>query len=180
MKKFLLSAVLLTAFSCIVSAQKGVNKIGIGGELGFPTGQFGEDAKTGFGGWVKFLFGVGQSGSISFSSGYTSYTANGSNSQESASLAILPVLFGYHHVIKGGFYVEPQIGFASYQAKYTIGGQSASGSKTALTYAMGLGYGLDDIDLGIRFQSGSIESYNYSNFALRIGYNFSLKSKSSR
>lgn len=177
MKK-LLSAVFFITISAHTFAQKGDNKIGIGGEFAIPAGsEFKQEVNSGFGGWVKFLFGAGKSDRISFSSGYTSFSAKGSNSQESATLSILPFLVGFQHVVVNGLYLEPQVGLASYHAKYTSGGQSISGSKNAFTYALGIGYEINNIDFGVRYQNGSIQGYNYANVALRVGYYFSLKKK---
>ncbi|MBL0356591.1 MAG: outer membrane beta-barrel protein [Chitinophagaceae bacterium] len=176
MKKASIIAVIFMALSLTSIAQKGNNKVGFGGELAIPAGgDFGQAFNTGFGGWIKFLFAVGKSGYVSFSSGYTSFTAKGSGSQESASISVLPILLGYRHALVKGLYVEPQAGYGSYRAKYTLNGQSASGSQGAFTYAIGIGYEVSDIDFGLRFQNGSIESVNYGNVAFRIGYNFSVK-----
>jgi|GEM_PF-2172813 len=178
MKKTLVASAILIAFSLSAIAQKGDNKIGIGGEFAVPVGSvFKQEVNSGFGGWIKFLFGAGKADRISFSSGYTSFSAKGSNSQESATLSILPFLFGFQHVVVSGLYLEPQVGLASYRAKYTSGGQSISGSKNAFTYAVGIGYQISDIDFGLRYQNGTIEGYNYANMAFRVGYNFSLKKK---
>jgi hypothetical protein len=179
MKKVLLPALFLTLISLSSFAQKGTNKIGIGGEIAFPTGPFGESFKTGFGGWVKTHFGVGTAGSsVTFSTGYTSFSVKGSGSQGSASLGIIPLLIGYHHSISQGLYIEPQAGYGSYHVRVNINGQSASDSRGTFTYAIGMGYEINDIDFGVRYQGGSIEGDNYSNVALRIGYNFALKNKS--
>ncbi len=176
----MVASAILIAFSLSAIAQKGDNKIGIGGEIAFPTGPFGESFKTGFGAWVKLLSGVGKSGQVSFSSGYTSFTAKGSGSQGSVTLGILPLLLGYRHSVTGGLYIEPQAGYASYHARVSASGQSASDSRGAFTYAIGMGYNINDIDFGVRYQGGKIEGDNYSNVAIRIGYNFALKNKSGK
>lgn len=181
MKKLIAASFIFMFFSIPSFAQKGNNKVGIGGEVAIPAGgDFGKGFNTGFGGWIKFQFGISNSGSVSFSSGYTSFTAKGSSSQESASIAVLPMLLGYRHFITQGIYVEPQAGYGSYRARYSIGGQSASGSQGAFTYAIGGGYEFNNIDFGIRYQNGTIEGVSYGNVALRIGYNFSINNKSSK
>ena len=180
MKTILLSVLFLASTTYSAIAQKGKNQIGIGAEIAFPTGTFGEAFKTGFGGWAKFLFGVGKYDQVSFSSGFTSFTAKGSGTQASASIGILPILIGLRHTITQGLYVEPQLGYGSYHAKVSASGQSASDSKGAFTYALGLGYVIDNIDFGVRYQNGKIEGDNYSNVAIRVGYNFDLHNKSSK
>ena len=94
MKKSFIFIALIVSFAC-TSAQNAPNQIGLGGEVAIPTGAFGGAFKTGFGGWVKFLFGVSKRNQLSFTSGYTSFTAKGSGTNESARIGILPLLIGY-------------------------------------------------------------------------------------
>jgi hypothetical protein len=180
MKKILFLVMISIAASHALSAQKGKNQVSIGGEIAFPTGAFGESCKTGFGGNVKFLNGVGNVNQVSFSFGYTSFSIKGSSSQASASYAIIPILLGYRHNIIGGLYVEPQAGYGSYHIRVSTAQGSASDSQGAFTYAVGMAYVVSDIDFGVRFQNGVIDGDNFSNFAVKIGYNFSLKAKSSK
>ena len=180
MKTILLSVLFLTAITISVAAQKGKNEIGIGAEIAFPTGPFGESFKTGFGAWAKFLFGVSTKAQISFSTGYTGFSANGSGSEGSASVGILPLLLGYRHIISKGLYIEPQAGYGTYHAKVKIQEQSVSGSQGAFTYALGLGYVVNDVDFGIRYQNATIDGSDFSNVAIRIGYNFAFQGRSSK
>lgn len=176
------SLIITLPFCCIFltsTAQKGKNEIGIGGEIAIPAGKdFAESFKTGYGGWIKFKFGIGKAADqVTFTSGYTSFSAKGSGSLFSANIGIVPLLLGYKHTIAGGLYIEPQAGYGSYHAKYTESNQSVSGSEGAFTYAIGTGYEVSGVDFGLRFQNATIEGISYGNVAFRIGYNIALKGK---
>jgi hypothetical protein len=111
-------------------AQKGNNQIGIGAEVGIPTGDFGEAMKAGFGGAVKGLYGIGTAGQITGTVGYTSFKMKGSSEDAKMSIGILPILAGYRHNFSG-FYVEPQVGYSIVRAKVDMLGQSESDSEGA-------------------------------------------------
>src|SRR5215216_3257162 len=83
LKKLLSMKKIILVFACIVSlssvkAQQGTNQIGVAADLGLPMGDFGDAFKTGFGGQVRGLFGVGTAGQITFTTGYSSFKAKGS------------------------------------------------------------------------------------------------------
>ena len=65
MKKFILFFAYIVAVSA-VKAQQGNNQIGIAAEAALPLGDFADSYKTGIGGSLKGLFGVGQAGQINF------------------------------------------------------------------------------------------------------------------
>lgn len=172
MKKVILSLVLLTGF-VFAKAQTGNNQIGVAAEVGLPIGDFGNAAKTGFGGYVKGLYGVGTAGQITVTVGYSSF--KGKDDVGGGTWGVLPFLAGYRHSFSG-FYLEPQVGFGSY--KYKISGESASTS--AFTYALGAGYAMNGLDLGIRYQNATKDGGNFSLIGLHVGYNFSLGGSSSK
>jgi len=178
--KIIVLYTLLLVTSITAAAQKGNNQIGIGGEIGFPTGAFSNAVKTGLGGGVKFLIGAGRSGQVTFTAGYTSFSVKGSGSEYSANYGILPIMIGYRQFIVDGLYSEPQLGYGSYSIKVKGGGQTASTSRGAFTYAIGFGYVVDDVDIGIRYQDGKIDGDSFSYVGIRLGYNFALKHKSYR
>ncbi len=182
MKQFLTITTVMLC-SIIATAQKGVNYLGFGAELGLPVGGFGGSAdeggfKAGFGGYVKGLFGVSKSGQVTVTTGYSSFTAKGSSTTEKASINIIPIFMGYRHSFNG-FYLEPQAGIGIYGVKVTFGGESFSSSENKFTWAIGGGYAKNSIDLGIRYQSGLLkDSEDINLVAIRFGYNFELgKSK---
>jgi hypothetical protein len=73
-----------------------------------------------------------------------------------------------------GFYASGQLGivFLSYSNSFL--GQSVSASETDLGFAPGIGYHLDKIDLGLRYQIVSAgSSINF--LGIRAAYIFSSK-----
>jgi hypothetical protein len=172
MKKVLLSSVFLLLISIFANAQKGKNQINIGPEVDVPIGTFSNAYKIGFGGTVKGLYGVGDEGQITFMTGFSTFkgksgTTNG-YSYANQTYNIIPYLFGYRKNFKT-LYIEPQIGFASYKTKVT----GYNFNETRLTYGLGVGYSVNALELGLRFQS----HVGSSLFALRAAYNLNLKKK---
>jgi hypothetical protein len=174
MKKLLLlfPVILITSF---IKAQKGNNQIGVAFEVGVPMGDFGDAAKTGFGGLLKGLYGVGTAGQITFTTGYTHFGMKDLTSDESGNWWIMPFLAGYRHNFSG-FYVEPQVGYGILGAKYEYLGASASDSQGAFAWGAGLGYAKNGFDGGIRYQ-GLSKDGTVSMIGFHVGYNFTLGGK---
>ena len=180
MKKVFL-AISIAAISVTGYAQSGTTKIGVGADLGIPVGDFGDVVKTGFGGYAKGLFGIGEAGQITFTTGYSSFKAKGSTSEESATLSIIPLLAGYRHNFSG-FYAEPQIGYNIFGAKYKGSIGSGSNSEGGFAWAVGFGYVISDVDFGVRYQGGKPSgdgegNTDWSFVGIHVGYNFSLGGK---
>jgi len=168
----LLAGVLFYASSF---GQKGNNQIGVGADIQIPTSDFGSYFKTGLGGYVKGLFGVGKSGQVSLSTGYTSFSAVGGIPMK---MGIAPMLIGYRANING-FYVEPQIGYELVNAKFNGGDELGymTDSGGGFTWAAGIGYVFNNkFEVGARYGSGSASKggTTLGAFGLRLGYNFSL------
>lgn len=172
MKKVLL-AICIAAISSVSYGQKGSNAIGIGADLGLPIGDFGDAAKFGFGGYAKFLYGIGEAGQLTLTTGYTTYKGKVESDEVKYTFNIIPILVGYRHNFSG-FYVEPQIGYGSYGTKVKMDGISGSGSSGAFTYAAGVGFAKSGFDVGVRYQGGSKDGSNISIVGIHIGYNISL------
>jgi hypothetical protein len=172
MKKVILGLVCVLTLSA-VNAQKGTTQIGIAAEVGLPMGDFGDGFNTGFGGSVKGLFGIGEAGQITFTTGYSTFKAEGSTDDYKATLGIIPLLAGYRHNFSG-FYVEPQVGYGIYRGKFEILGDETSDSEGAFTYAIGLGFAKNGFDGGVRYQGASKDGSNTSLVGIHVGYNFTL------
>jgi hypothetical protein len=177
MKKVFL-AICIIAISATGYSQTGNNQIGVGGDVAIPMGDFGDGFKTGFGGYAKGLFGIGEAGQVTFTTGYSGFKAKGSTSEESATASIIPLLAGYRHNFSG-FYVEPQVGYNIFGLKYKSSGISVSDSEGGFAYAVGLGYVVSNVDFGVRYQGGKpsgsgSDSINWSFIGIHVGYNFTL------
>jgi hypothetical protein len=179
--KFIMRKVLLATFIGVASfiganAQKGHNQIGIGPEVAIPVGDFGDGFKTGFGGSVKGMFGVGTAGQVTLTSGYTTFKAKGLESGEKFNASIIPILLGYRHNFNG-FYVEPQAGYGIYGSKISGTGTGLDGTNSsgAFTWAAGIGYALKQgVDIGARYQSGHKDGATTGVVGFTVRYNFSL------
>lgn len=172
MKKVFL-AICITAISVAGYSQSGKNQIGVGADLGVPTGDFADGVKTGFGGYAKGLFGIGEAGQITFTTGYSAFKFKGSTSETKATWSIIPLLAGYRHNFSG-FYAEPQVGYAINGIKVKAEGESASESDGAFAWAVGFGYVVSNVDFGARYQSAHKDGGTVSLVGIHVGYNFSL------
>jgi hypothetical protein len=181
MKKIYLVLLATALFTSVSFSQKGNNQIGVGADISFPIGDFGDAFKTGFGGYVKGMYGVGTAGQVTLTTGYSSFKAKGSNDILKMTINVLPVLAGYRHYFSGLF-AEPQIGYGNYTAKIKgededleIDGKDSEGS---FTWAIGGGYVFNEkLEVSVRYQSANRNDSNLGLFGLRVGYNFSLRKK---
>jgi hypothetical protein len=169
MKKIILVLV-TTVTLCTVQAQQGKNQIGVAAEAGLPLGDFADSYKTGVGAALKGLYGVGQSGQITFTTGYMSFKGEASIEDSKYSTTIIPLLGGYRHNFAGGIYVEPQLGYGIYGSKAEVQGEKSTESEGEFTYAVGIGFAASGFDAGVRYQGGSYTSL----IGVRVGYNFTL------
>ena len=169
--------VLLATILVSVSSfgQKGKNYLGGGLDLSLPTGEFGSYFKTGIGGYVKAMLGVGEAGAVTFTTGYSSFKEAGDWEGFSATQGVAPLLVGYRHHFNG-FFVEPQIGYAIFNYKEnSIENGFYTESGGGFTWAAGVGYVFNNkIEVSARYQTGGNEGSSLSIFGLRVVYNFSL------
>ena len=163
---------MITSFSLLSQAQKGNNQIGVAFEAGIPVGDFGNAVKTGFGGSLKGLLGVGEAGQVTLTAGYTTFTFKDASD---VHFNIVPILLGYRHNFSG-FYVEPQAGYGSYAFKQS----GVSVSTGEFTWAIGLGYAMSGFDIGARYQAASKDGSTTGLVGLHVGYNFSLGGSASK
>lgn len=168
MRKVFFATVLVVASFIGANAQSGNNQVGIAADLGIPTGDLGDAFKTGFGGQVRGLLGVGTAGQVTLTVGFATFKEKeetGFNMKFNA----LPFLAGYRHNFSG-LYVEPQVGYGSYKTKFDGGDVSES----AFTWAAGIGFAKNGVDVGARYQSASKDGESLSLIGIHIGYNFTL------
>ncbi len=173
MKKIILFFVSILTISTL-QAQQGKNQIGIAAEAGLPIGDFADSYKTGIGGALKGLFGVGSSGQVTFTTGYMSFKGEESTDDFKYTATIIPLLAGYRHNFAGGLYIEPQLGYGIYGSKVEILDEDETDSEGALTYAIGIGFAASGFDAGVRYQGASKDGSNTSLIGVRVGYNFTL------
>jgi len=164
---------LLTAFAVVLShycfSQNGNNAIGIGAEFDpLLTHPYSQIYHGGIGGNVKGLYGIGDAGQLTLTAGYSSFGGKSGVQYGDQTLSLIPILAGYRYNWKGGFYGELQAGAGVLTTKAS----GFSFSQTDFAAALNVGYVVDNFDFGVRYYT---EGDVISMFAVRIGYNFSLK-----
>jgi hypothetical protein len=176
-KQLLTIAVVILSLSSY--AQKGNNALGLGADVGIPTGDFNDLCTVGFGGYLKGLFGVGRSGHVTLTYGYTTYKVKeairNAAGVDKLNVGIMPMLIGYRHNA-GGLYLEPQLGYGIYSARAKLGNVTGSDSDGAFAWAIGGGFAMEKgFDFGMSYQSLSKDGSSNSWVSLKIGYNISFK-----
>jgi hypothetical protein len=177
MKKVFFVILGIGLFSTAAVAQRGNNQVGVYGKVVLPAGDNSDFSKVGFGGTVKALYGVGNAGQVTLTSGYVTFSGKDVYKHllgaDKITQSVIPVLAGYRHNFHG-FYVEPQIGYGIYGAKIKGGMFDGNDSEGAFTWAAGAGYVFKGIEIGAVYQSGHKNGESNGSVGFRIGYNFSV------
>jgi hypothetical protein len=178
-KRRLLAICLITISSSVSYSQRGKIKIGAGADLIIPaSGALKLDSKTGFGGYLKGLYGIGKAGQVSFTTGYLNLPQKDPSRifGYTSTFRFVPLLLGYRQIIKG-FYVEPQTGLSVNHSNYKTPFGSTHFTGVSFTLAAGLGYAIHNVDIGIRFQGHPVKGRFSSTYfwGFHLGYNFHIK-----
>jgi len=175
-------AIIAVLFCTQLHAQKGINKLVLGVDIGFPTGDFGDVANIGAGPMAKFLFGITPAGDITATTGVAFYPLKKDDlgfsgfDELKGTWSVIPILVGYRHNLTNGIFLEPQLGMGIYALHAKYQGSSESDSETAFTWAAGIGYAKKNIEIGGRYQSGEKDG-SLSQFLIHVGYVLPLKSR---
>ena len=174
---------IVAVFFCIQShAQKGMNKLVLGVDVGFPTGDFADAANIGAGPLAKILFGISPAGDITATTGIAFYPLKkddlgfGGYDDLKGTWSVVPILVGYRHNLSNGIFLEPQLGMGVYALRAKYQDSSDSDSETAFTWAAGIGYAKKKIEIGGRYQSGEKDG-SLSQFLIHVGYVLPIKSR---
>ncbi|TKK67692.1 porin family protein [Ilyomonas limi] len=177
MRKAFLALAVGIVVSLAASAQSGSNQIGIGAEAGIPTGKdASETTKIGLGGSLKGLFGIGNAGQITLTTGYMSFGSKNLPDGFKSTLNIIPAMAGYRQNFSG-FYVEPQAGVGFISEKDKFQGESETVSVTKFTWAAGIGYVISNVDIGARYQRSEFKGGSISLIGIKIAYNIPVGGK---
>ncbi len=179
MKKLIFTLVITTFFSYAAMAQTGNNQVSGGLEIALPVGDFSDGYNLGLGLTLKGLYGIGEAGQITFTTGFIRFGLKESEADFKGSLAVIPLLAGYRHHFEGGFYAEPQLGLSVNRVKFEsdfggFGSFNGTASDTSLSYAATVGYLKNNFDVSLRYQGLSSSGSGLGFIGLRIGYNYSL------
>jgi len=174
MKKVLLVMALFVATTMATFAQEGTFGLSVGVEGALPVGDWSDGFGVGIGGSLKGLYGVGNAGQVTLTTGYDRFGAKENDEDVDVSLSMIPILAGYRHNFSS-LYLEPQLGVSIVKTKADAGEfGDFSASSTEFTWAIGGGYVVGPIDLGLRYQSISGDGGSTGFIALKVAYGFSL------
>ncbi len=151
--------------------------IGLGAEIGLPTGQLGDFYNFTVGGTFRLQYDLQGPVSIIVSSGYTSFIGkqviNGvtfayssSSYNRYPSYNLVPLKVGFKAFASSNFYVSVEGG---------AGFETNSGGSTKLLLSPGFGYtsqGRSGWDFGLRYDNISGQNTRSGQFVARVGYDF--------
>lgn len=178
-KKILLLSTSLFALSFLAQAQKGTNGIQVGARVVFPTEKLNKVANTGFGGSLKGIYGVGGKSSphqVTLEAGYNRFGLKDLPEGASGFYSAIPIYTGYRYLF-GKIIFDTQAGVSFNKISgQSAAGVKASGNQTAFGWAVGVGYSIKQIELGVKYQSSDVNDdiYDIKFVGLRLGYNFAL------
>ena len=187
---FLLSAIAgVLAFSNASAQTKDLAmsgaKLGIGAEFAFPTGDFGDYYKLGFGGSLQYQTPIANKLNFTASAGYLKFTGKDIantpvGTLKFADYSAVPVKAGLNYFLAENVYVGGELGAA-------FGTSDGAGTSFVYTPHIGVEFPVSNtssIDLSARYEAWSSSrdgvfqntSYNYTSrfVGLRLAYNFGL------
>jgi len=177
-KLFLLTAIAgIFAFSNVSAQTKDVamtgSKLGIGADFAFPTGDFGDVAKMGYGGSLQFQTPIASKLNFTASAGYLNFQGKdftvGNVTIPGGNAGFIPVKAGIRYFLAENFYAGGELGAA-------FGTEDGAGTAFAYTPNIGVEFPVSDkgsIDLGARYEAWSNDG-TLRFFGLRLAYNFGL------
>ena len=168
----LLLMVLVIPTTMIAQGEPGPREhsVGLAAELSVPVGDFSSIAGIGYGGMVKYQYGVDRRTAMTISAGYLVWATTdlvGGTIQPKAFEAMLGGKYyfapGFFGSLEGGVYV------LSYTREGQILGVEGDGWRFMLP--IGLGYQMNGFELGARYY---VFNVNANNFSFTLGYNWIL------
>lgn len=171
MKKIILSMAAVALTSGLMAQS---NQLSLGLDAGLPLGDDGDLYSLAVGPAAGFEFPVGDKVGLTAQVAYQ--FALMKSEFEGFSLTLLPIQAGvkyYFTESQLGPYAHGQIGVHSATAKVEFFGISATETTTDLSWAIGGGYQLEKLDIGLRYNmisNGGDGVDNSSYIGIRLGY----------
>ena len=181
----------------------GNGRFSVGLEIALPSGTFGDAAGTGFGASLRYEMPMGDNLGLTGTAGYITYGKKtidlGGGDTWSYTYSFIPILVGakyYFTEQQSGFYGMFQLGVTmlsdkieettaaqpalyigniQYQAATPESTTSTTFTGSYLTYGLGVGYALSNIDLYAGYTTVSSEGASSSWLGLRLAYVFGEK-----
>lgn len=200
MKKKLFSILLVTGLISVSTISYAHDaRVSLGLEVGIPMGTFGDNQGIGFGGSLRYEAPLGDNAAITATAGYLTF--GGKDFTESGitikgeSTYMIPIQAGLKYYFmeqQQGFYGHVMLGVHMYKSSETTYDLTTGVTttkdklKAAFSYAPEIGYHLDNLDFGLRYQLFAIsspvvnlatgevtsESKSYGYLGLRVAYVF--------
>ena len=187
----LLAGALVLAVVTKTNAKGGDNgRLSVGAELGLPMGTFGDVYSIGIGGSLRYEMPMGDNLGLMATAGFMSFSGKditvGTVTVKGASQTMIPIQIGakyYFTEQQSGFYGSAELGV--HMASYTIKGYDAvvfngvtivpakadeTKTDTNFSFAPGIGYALDNVDIGLRYQIISATGGSSSYLGVRVAY----------
>jgi len=142
-------------------------KLGIGAEFAFPTGDFGDVTDFGFGGSLQFQTPIVEKLNFTATAGYLNF--KNKDVFGGGNFGIIPVKIGARYFLAENFYAGGELGAAF---------GTSDNSETSFVYTPNIGveFPVSDkgsIDLGARYEAWS-NNGTAKFIGLRLAYNFGL------
>ena len=168
------------------------HQISIGADLLMPQGDFSKEFSLGVGPTVGFEVPVGDKVGITIQAGYDILMLKDEIKEVPDGATIIPAQAGlkyYFQESQSGVYAHAQAGIHAFSEKFKenslFGLEEETESKTNFSWAIGAGYQLSKLDIGIRYNmvmageeegdsGGEEEGEALSYIGLRIGYILSI------
>ncbi len=164
------------------------HQISIGADLLMPQGDFSKEFSLGVGPTVGFEVPVGDKAGITIQAGYDILMLKDEIKEVLDGATIIPAQAGlkyYFQESQSGVYAHAQAGIHAFSEKFKenslFGLEEETESKTNFSWAIGAGYQLSKLDIGIRYnmvmageEEGEEEGEALSYIGLRIGYILSI------
>jgi hypothetical protein len=184
LRSLFIGATIITAGTSFAQSKQ----LSFGVDLGFPQGDFGKEFGMAVGPTVGFELPVGKLG-ITLQAGYDILMLKDEAKDFLDGASLIPVQAGlkyYFQESQKGVYAHGQLGMHSFSEKFkendAFGIEAETESSTNFSWAIGVGYQLAKLDIGVRYNSispkeeegegGEAEALSY--IGLRIAYLLSL------
>lgn len=175
MKKLFAVAVVMTVAASLAWSQggpgRGGSTLGIGAEVSVPTGDFNELAGLGYGGFVRYQYGMDARSTFILTAGYTVWTEEELVGGATIQPKAFRIAGGGRYFFGKGFYGSLELGTDVYSFTRTGTILGVEGSTWRFMLPLGLGYEMGGFDIGAKYY---IFDLNYSSFSVTLGYNFTL------
>jgi hypothetical protein len=179
------SASVAACFLTVSLAQAQSPQISLGAELLLPIGDLAESASLGYGPSIGFEYPTSARSSVTFQLAYDFLTPKDDEGDAVDSWTYMPIQLGgkwYFMEEQAGFYGALQAGLHNVVYKTneielgpvlgTIPAQTET--EAYFSWAIGAGYQLEKLDLGVRYNSLVDDIGNRGYFAFRLAYLFNL------